>query len=212
MLLPVLVLMLSQAASQASAPPAAPSQPAAKPPAAAAQPAPRPDVPLDQQLLGVKRIYVDTFGDDATSKAIQAMVVTSLTESKRFIVTENKEKADAILRGTGLEKTSQEFHSYEEGTAAGSFGGGFSGGSGSFGGGSAAIKDAGASTETIHDARVAVRLVNQDGDVLWASTQESKGAKYKGASADVAEKVVKELVRAVEKLEKKKAAAAPPQS
>ena len=190
---------------------AAPAQPAAAPPAdkpaQVQQAAPAPDVPTDQQLLTVKRIYVDSFGDDAVSKQIQAMVVTQLTDSKRFIVTENKDKADAILRGSGLEKDSQEYHSYSEGTAAGAAGGGWSagpaGGSGGFGAMHAATEDAAASTETIHEAHVAVRLVNRDGDVLWATTQESKGAKYKGASADVADKVVKELLRTLDKLQAK---------
>jgi hypothetical protein len=49
-------------------------------------------------------------------------------------------------------------------------------------------------TETINEARVAVRLVNSEGDVIWTSTQESKGAKCKGASADAADKCVKQLI------------------
>jgi hypothetical protein len=56
-------------------------------------------------------------------------------------------------------------------------------------------------TETINEARIAVRLVNSEGDVIWTSTQESKGAKYKGSSADVADKCIKQLLRDVEKLE-----------
>ncbi len=60
-----------------------------------------------KKLLQVKRIYVENFGDDLVSKQIHAMVISSLSESKRFIVTENKEKADAILKGAALEKTSQ---------------------------------------------------------------------------------------------------------
>jgi hypothetical protein len=48
---------------------------------------------------------------------------------------------------------------------------------------------------------MAVRLVSSDRDVLWSTTQESKGAKYKGASADVAEKVVKQLLWDLEKLQ-----------
>jgi len=119
-----------------------------------------------------------------------------------------------------LEKTSQEFHSTSEGTAAGTAAGGhsdsvsgtFVGGtghvsgssSGGFGAATMAAEDSSASTETINDARVAVRLVDPHGDVIWATTQESKGAKYKGASADVADKVVKQLLRVVEKIEKKK--------
>ena len=37
--------------------------------------------------------------------------------------------------------------------------------------------------------------------MIWTSTQESNGAKYKGASADVADKVVKQLIRDIEKTE-----------
>ena len=39
----------------------------------------------------------------------------------------------------------------------------------------------------------AVRLVNKDGDVIWFTTQESLGAKFRGASADVAEKITAKL-------------------
>ena len=55
------------------------------------------------------------------------------------------------------------------------------------------------SINTVNDARASVRLVNSDGDVIWTTTQESKGAKYKGASADVANKIVKQLVWDMEK-------------
>ena len=179
------------------------------------------DPDIENELLHVKRIFVDSFGDDPISKQVQAMVISSLTESKKFVVTENKEKADAVLKGSSLEKTSQELHSSSEATAAGGAAGGhsssvngsFVNGTGSVSGSSsggfvsraASIEDASTSVDTVNDARIAVRLVDNDGDVIWATTQESKGAKYKGATADVADKVVKELLRAVEKLEKKPA-------
>jgi len=38
------------------------------------------------------------------------------------------------------------------------------------------------------------RLVNREGDVIWSTTQESLGAKFRGASADVADKITKQLV------------------
>jgi curli biogenesis system outer membrane secretion channel CsgG len=188
----------------ATAPAAVPSQSAADTEA------------IKQQLQKVKRIYIDSFGDDPVSKQAQAMLVTALTESKKFVVTENKDKADAILRGTALEKTSHEFHSLNDKAAAGSASGGHSGSiagsvhdgsgwisgssSGGFAAQSVATDDSKASTETIDDARLAVRLVSPDGDVLWASTQESKGAKFKGASADVADKIVKQLLRDIERM------------
>jgi curli biogenesis system outer membrane secretion channel CsgG len=113
------------------------------------------------------------------------MIVSSLVETERFKVTENREHADAILKGVALEKSSQELHAYGEGTAVHR----------------SAITDSSAHTETINEAKVSIRLVDPEGDVIWTSTQESKGAKYKGSSADVADKCIKQLLRDVEKLE-----------
>ena len=177
---------------------------------------------LNAKLLTVTRIYVDDFGSDPVAKQIQAMVINSVSESKRFIITENKDKADAILKGTALEKTSQEFHGLsDKAVAASSHSGASDSISGSSSGGTASISGSGhafhigslvgaddstASTETINDARVAVRLVAADGDVIWSTTQESRGAKYKGASADVADKVVKKLMIDLDKLQTSTAA------
>lgn len=178
---------------------------------------------LNAKLLTVTRIYVDDFGADPVAKQIQAMVINSISESKRFIITENRDKADAILKGTGLEKTSQEFHGLSDKAVAASSHSGYSDNvSGSASGGTASISgsahafhigslagadDSTASSETINDARVAVRLVATDGDVIWSTTQESRGAKYKGSSADVADKVVKRLMFDLDKLQTSVAAA-----
>jgi curli biogenesis system outer membrane secretion channel CsgG len=163
-------------------------------------------------LLKVKRIYVDSFGDDMVSRELQSMIVSGLVATKRFKVTENRDRADAVLKGVALEKTSQELHAFGESTAVGGASGGShseingAGGviSGSSSGGFIArhmgTSDSSVNTETINEARIAVRLVNPDGDVIWTTTQESKGAKYKGASADVADKCVKQLLRDQDKL------------
>jgi len=221
MLLPILLAGFLLPQSQAGGSPPAPAPTVTK-----TALSDQPEAILGDRLLHIRRIYVDSFGDGPIDKQIQAMIVNSLTESKRFIVTENKDKADAILKGTGLEKTSQEYHATSEGTAVGGAAGGHSGSvngsfvngmgsvSGSSQGGfvahSAAISDSSASTETINDARAAARLVDPDGDVIWTSTQESKGAKYKGATADVADKVVKQLLHDLEKLEKRSASQSQP--
>jgi curli biogenesis system outer membrane secretion channel CsgG len=167
---------------------------------------------------------VDAFGDDPISKEMQSMIVSALVASKRFKVTENRDRADAILKGATLEKTSQEVHAYGESTAVGganghsrSVNGSWAGGTGSVSGSSSGgfiarhmgTSDSSLNTETINEARLAVRLVNLDGDVIWTSTQESKGAKYKGSSADVADRCVKQLLRDVEKLESDTAQPAP---
>ena len=222
----VLLVSALLAGQDTTAKPAASVAPVATPavvPGSAASPAP---ADTGEALLLVKRIYVDPFGDDVISKELYAAIISALTDSKRFVVTENKDKADATLKGNGLEKTSQELHAYNSATSGGSAAGGHSseisgnwndsGGhiSGSSSGGfhalKAAISDSATSTETINDARAAVRLVNRDGDVIWANLQESKVAKYKGAVADVADQIVKQLIRDCEKAERRKAAAGSP--
>jgi hypothetical protein len=35
--------------------------------------------------------------------------------------------------------------------------------------------------------------VDDDGDVLWSTTQESAGGKFRGAMADVADKIARQL-------------------
>jgi hypothetical protein len=38
-----------------------------------------------------------------------------------------------------------------------------------------------------------VRLVDKNGDVIWSTTQESSGGKFRSAMADVADKIVRQL-------------------
>jgi hypothetical protein len=164
-----------------------------------------------KSLSKVQRIFVEAFGTDPISQQMQAMVISSLTETKRFTVTEDKSKADAILRGVATQRTAQETHAYGSGTAVGTAHGGgsgsVSGSGGSFSGSvhsgfaaaRSAIQDSSVNTETIDNAHAAVRLVNTDGDVIWTTTQESDGAKFKGASADVADKIARQLTRDAEK-------------
>jgi len=120
------------------------------------------------------------------------MVINALNESKKFTLTEKCDKADATLKGISTEQVHQESRSSSEGTSIKR----------------AEISESSHSTETINEVRVAVRIVARDsGDVLWSTTQESKGAKYKGASADAADKVMKQLLRDLEKLEKERSSA-----
>src|SRR5271166_4857282 len=54
-----------------------------------------------QQLSKVRRIYIAvlTGGDDALQ--IRDLLITSLHNSKQFIITEDEDKADAVLKGAG---------------------------------------------------------------------------------------------------------------
>src|SRR5687767_11642720 len=85
------------------------------------------DSEIEGKLLKVKRVYIESFGDDKIAKILHAMVINSLAASKRFIITENKDRADAILKGVAIEKTSQELHASGEGTSVSTAAGGVSG-------------------------------------------------------------------------------------
>jgi hypothetical protein len=58
------------------------------------------------------------------------------------------------------------------------------------------------SIERRHEANAAIRLVNKDGDVIWSTTQESRGGKFRGSSADVADKITKRLTEDYERARK----------
>ena len=154
-------------------------------------------------LLTVKRVHVDKLNGEAATQ-IRDMLINALQASKLFVVTENPEKADATLRGSAEDLIYNETFESRDGVDAratlGSSGRAGSGGRRlpgvSLGVGT---DESSRSTERKHEASVAVRLVNRDGDVIWATTQESNGAKFRGASADVADKVVRQLVADIEK-------------
>lgn len=149
-------------------------------------------------LAAVKRIYVEPLGKGAEAQAIQAMVISALVQSKRFAVTENRDRADAVLQGSAVERTSREVHAYGSSTAAGALSGAASVATGRAAvvGKAAGIGDSSLDTETDAHASVSVRLVAKDGDILWSTTQESDGGKYEGAGASAADACVKQLLQA----------------
>jgi hypothetical protein len=54
--------------------------------------------------------------------------------------------------------------------------------------------------ERKHEASASVRIVARDGDVLWSTTQESQGAKFRSASADVAERITRQLIADIDRI------------
>jgi hypothetical protein len=173
---------------------------------------------LSDQLPKIKRVYVDRLTGGETAAQMRDLIITALQNSKLFVVTENQERADAFLRGaaedliyTDLFKSSENVSMHGNSSDSDSvssqsrYNGASSGtgsrsaralGSGIGGGESSEVK------ERKHEALATVRLVNKDGDVLWSTTQESNGAKFHGASADVAEKIAKQLVAEFERVRK----------
>ena len=149
-----------------------------------------------RQLLSIKRVFVDRLTGGETAAQMRDILINSLESTKLFVITENQERADAILRGAAEDLVFTEVHSTAESlNARMNVGVGRSNSStrGAYGGAGAGESESERSAVRRHEAVAAVRLVNKEGDVIWSTTQESLGAKFRGASADVAEKITARL-------------------
>ncbi|MCS6953050.1 MAG: hypothetical protein RMK57_12250 [Bryobacterales bacterium] len=178
---------------------------------AAAQepPKPRPSSIEEQtllRLLEVRRVYVDRLTGGETAAQIRDMIISSLQAARLFIITENEERADAFLRGSAEDLVFTDTYSSSESvTARATLGAGADPDRSArdrrsrYAGVSVGEHEATRIAERKHEAVAAVRLVSRDGDVLWSTTQESTGAKFRGASADVADKVTRQLLRDFER-------------
>ena len=156
-----------------------------------------------QQLAKVRRIYVSILTGGDAALQIRDLLMTSLQSSKQFIITEDEDKADAVLKGSGDDEVFTDVHQSSEGIDAHSqFGSGQSAASrysssssnNHSGGITIGENESRRSEERKHEAIVTVRLVSKDDDVIWSATAESLGGKFLGASADVADKIAKRLV------------------
>jgi hypothetical protein len=160
-----------------------------------------------RELITLKRVFVDRLTGGETAAQMRDIIIASLESSKLFVLTENEEKADATLRGAAEDLVYTEQHSTSEG-ANGHLSvvlprSGYGSRSGTAGTGYG-DNESEHSTERRHEAIASVRLVNKNGDVIWSTTQESLGAKYHGASADVADKITGKLKDDFEKARKLK--------
>lgn len=150
-----------------------------------------------KQLLTVHRVYVDRLTGGETAAQMRDIIISSLAGSDLFVLTENQEKADTILRGAAEDLVFTDVHQSSDSLDAhanlSSTRGSYYSRSGSAGGIGVGQNESDRSQERRHEALAAVRLVNKDGDVIWSTTEESLGAKFRGASADVADKVTARL-------------------
>ncbi len=155
----------------------------------------------DAALAAVKRIYVDQLGGGKTSDQFRDMLIAAIQNSGLFALTENPERADATLKGSGDDLIFNETHNTSDslGVHASSGGGSSSrdlnSGTSSSSSLGLGVTDSETShvQERRHEATGSVRLVDRVGDILWSATQESNGGKYRGAMADVADKLVRQL-------------------
>ena len=166
-------------------------------------------------LREVKRIYVgELIGTQAD--AIRELIIASLDATRLFILTDNADRADAILKGAADDHAFTDIFDSQEGINTRQNGGRFGSGSGTmsrsgggYGGLSVGENESHHIKERKHEAYAAVRLCNKDGDVLWSTTQESLGAKFRGASADVAAKIAHQLTVDVLRTQREQISALP---
>jgi hypothetical protein len=64
-----------------------------------------------QQLLTVRRVFVDRLSGGDTAVQMRDMIVSSLQNARLFVITENQERADAILRGSAEDLVFTDDHS-----------------------------------------------------------------------------------------------------
>lgn len=164
-----------------------------------------------RQLRSVRRVYVDRLTGGETAAQMRDILISALAGADLFILTENQERADCTLRGSAEDLVFTDVHQSSDGINAhanlglSSRSSGYNSGSSSrnnAAGLGIGENEADRSSERRHEAISAVRLVNKDGDVIWSTTQESLGAKFHGASADVAEKITSRLKDDFEKARK----------
>jgi hypothetical protein len=159
-------------------------------------------MPIAPDLGLVRRIFIDQIGGGHTSDQMRDMIIAALQNSKLFVITENPDRADATLRGSADDKIYNDQHDSSESIGLHAASGTGSGTSSSMSGTTSSHQSNGIgitdsesshSQERKHETSASIRLVNSDGDVIWSTTQESSGGKFRGAMADVADKITRQL-------------------
>jgi hypothetical protein len=150
-------------------------------------------------ILQVKRIYVSPLTGGAQADALRDLIIASLSGTKLFVLTDNSDRADAILKGAADDNAFTDTYDSSEGGSAhdnaskSTTATVYTRGSGVNLGNGGSLDESHHIKERKHEAYAAVRLCNKDGDVLWSTTQESLGAKFRGASADVAARIAHQI-------------------
>ncbi|MCX6597279.1 MAG: hypothetical protein NTV70_13030 [Acidobacteria bacterium] len=160
------------------------------------------------QLPKVRRIFVDKLTGGEAADQLRDILMATLQTARLWVITENPDRADAFIRGAADDAVFNETRESRDGINARAFLGTREGDYSSRAGrgnrsdtlASVGIgqTEAQRTMERKHEATASIRLVNRDGDLIWSTTKESSGAKFKGSAADVADKVVRQLVTDVE--------------
>jgi hypothetical protein len=159
------------------------------------------------ELALIRRVYVEPLGGGRGTDQMRDMIIAALQRSGLFVITEDKDRADATLRGSSEDNVFNEEHDTNDSIGMNTSTGASSG-SKNFSSSVSSSKNGGLGVneresshiqERRHEASASLRLVDFEGDVIWSSTQESGGAKFHGAMADVADRIVRQLVEDMRK-------------
>lgn len=151
-------------------------------------------------LQEVHRIYVGRLSGGVAADSMREVLISALNSTGLFILTDDEKRADAVLKGAADDKVFTDTFDSDKGISGRTDGGLSSGGrtvhsgSGGYAGFSGGDRESYHLRDRKHEAYAAVRLVNRAGDVVWSTTQESQGAKFRSASTDVGEKVARQMV------------------
>lgn len=162
-------------------------------------------------LLDVKRIYVAQLVGGVQADVMRELIITGIDSTRLFILTDNPDRADAVLKGAADDKTFTDSYDIDNNASTRQNGSRYGSGNtlrstaGSIGS-SVGDNESLHTRERKHEAYATVRLCSKDGDVLWSTTQESAGAKFHGAGEDVASKIARQLVLDFSKARKSAAA------
>jgi hypothetical protein len=136
-----------------------------------------PVVQPGQKLTDIRRIFVAPLGTAEGSELIRQKAINRLIKSGIVTVVDSAEDADAVLTGT-----TEINHRHNFGGSIGLYGGFVSG-------------------RTRYSAESVVRLVGKNKQVLWADEATSRwffaSHTVRGASSNVADKMVKSLIEAI---------------
>jgi len=170
-----------------------------------------PAEPGVSSLIQVKRIYVAQLTGGPGADSLRDLIIAGIDSAgigsqKLFVLTDNPDRADAVLKGAADDHAFEDTFDSSQGVNTRQNGGrstasssAISKAAGGYSGLSASDSESHHIKERKHEAYAAVRLCNLDGDVLWSTTQESLGAKFRGASADVAAKIARQLTLDVDR-------------
>jgi hypothetical protein len=163
---------------------------------------PSPSEPLPSHIQHVRRLCVEDFEGGENARQLRAMLIDQLQRMGGFALTENPARADAYLRGFAEDLVFTQQHSRDEVSGVRAQSSNATGGytrnrraNSSSIGANEAVRER--STERRHEAALTVRIVNADGDVLWSGSAESRGGKYRSASAEVSARVAADLRKAL---------------